>query len=66
MERNAQMTQIQKSLPALSLNRMVSKGRYGVFRRNIEKLKEKKTAIYFLSQGGSVLLYNGGSVLLYN
>jgi len=62
------MAHWDNNLLNISLNKMVSRGKYEAFRRYIEEgmTGDWTSLLYILNQGGSVLFYNGGSLLLYN
>jgi len=62
------MTHWDNNLLNISLSKMVSKGKYDVFRRYIKKALAGDwiSLAHIFNQSGSVLLYNGGSLLLYN
>jgi len=59
------MTHGNNNLP---LSKMISKGKYEVFRGYIEKENTGDwiSLTYIFNQGGSVLDYNSGPFLLYN
>ena len=66
--RMVKMANGNNNLLNIPLSKMVSKGKYEVFRRYIEEANAGDwiSLTYIFNQGGSVLDYNGGSVLLYN
>lgn len=66
--REVKMVHENNNLLNIPLSKMVSKGKYEILRRYIEKANTGDwiSLTYIFNQGGSVLDYNGGSLLLYN
>ncbi len=66
--REVKMAHGNNILLNIPLTKIVSKGKYEILRRYIEKANTGDwiSLTYIFNQGGSVLDYNGGSLLLYN